>query len=304
MGLDNQSVACTLWRMAEQTPTMSAQLTELDALFQRDRLQGEGIRVVLTTGAGISAESGIPTFRGKEGYWTVGSREYHPQEMATQAAFQKMPREVWRWYLYRKGICNAAEPNVAHHALAQLEQALGDRFMLVTQNVDGLHLRAGNSLARTIQVHGNTDYMRPIDGDRTPIPIPPLACESGLLGREDPVTDEIWAQLVHADGRRTRPHILWFDEYYEEELYRSQSAIDAAAACDLFIVVGTSGAASIPYHMAAAALQNDATIIDINPDDEPFAAHARDRAEQGKGLWLQGGGTTWVPELVRRLTHA
>lgn len=285
----------------QTTPTMSAQMSELDALFERDRLSGGTTRVVITTGAGISAESGIPTFRGAEGYWTVGAREYHPQEMATQAAFRQMPREVWRWYLYRKGICNAAEPNAAHHALAQLEQALGDRFMLVTQNVDGLHLRAGNSLARTIQVHGNTDYMRPIDGDRTPLPIPPLACKSAQLGREDPVTDEIWAQLVSPDGRRTRPHILWFDEYYEEDLYRSQSAIDAAAKCDLFVVVGTSGAASIPYHMAAAALENDATIIDINPDDDPFAVHARDRAQHGKGIWLQGGGTTWVPELVRRL---
>jgi NAD-dependent deacetylase len=289
--------------MAGQTSSTSAQMNELDDLIERNGLSSPSTRVVITTGAGISAESGIPTFRGAEGYWTVGAREYHPQEMATQAAFRQMPREVWRWYLYRKGICNAAGPNPAHHALAQLEQALGDRFMLVTQNVDGLHLRAGNSLARTIQVHGNTDYMRPIDGDRTPIPIPSLANASGKLDREDPVTDEIWAQLVSADGRRTRPHVLWFDEYYEEELYRSQSAIDAAAKCSLFVVVGTSGAASIPYHMAAAALQNGATIIDINPDDDPFADHARDRAKLGKGLWLRGGGTTWVPELVRRLTH-
>jgi NAD-dependent deacetylase len=285
--------------MAGETTSTREQMTQLEALLERNNF-GPSTRVVITTGAGISAESGIPTFRGAEGYWTVGAREYHPQEMATQAAFQTMPREVWRWYLYRKGVCNGAEPNAAHHALAQLEQALGDRFMLVTQNVDGLHLRAGNSLARTIQVHGNTDYMRPIEGDRTPIAIP---SSIGRLGREDPVTDEVWAQLVSPDGRRTRPHVLWFDEHYEEELYRSQSAMSAAAECDLFVVVGTSGAASIPYHMAAAALQNDATIIDINPDDDPFAAHARNRAKQGKGLWLQGGGTTWMPELVRRLAR-
>jgi NAD-dependent deacetylase len=285
--------------MADRTtPTMSAQMTELDALFERNRLYDATTRVVITTGAGISAESGIPTFRGQEGYWTVGAREYHPQEMATQAAFRQMPREVWRWYLYRKGICNAAEPNAAHHALVQLEQALGDRFMLVTQNVDGLHLRAGNSLARTIQVHGNTDYMRPIDGDRTPISIP----SSIALGREDHVTDEIWAQLVSSDGRATRPHVLWFDEYYEEELYRSATAINVASECHLFVVIGTSGAASIPYRMAEVALKNGAVLIDINPDDDPFAGHARDLAKHGKGLWLQGGGTTWVPELVRRLT--
>jgi NAD-dependent deacetylase len=277
---------------ADVTPT-SELSNALDALIDHNRPQ----RVVITTGAGISAESGIPTFRGAEGYWTVGSREYHPQEMATQAAFRMMPREVWRWYLYRKGICNGAGPNAAHHALAQLEEALGDRFTLVTQNVDGLHLRAGNSHARTIQVHGNTDYMRPITGDRTPIPIPSTI----KLGREDPVSDEIWAQLTTSDGRSTRPHVLWFDEYYEEELYRSDSAVAAAAECDLFVVIGTSGAASIPYRMCALALDNGAALIDINPDDNPFAKQARNLTKHRKGLWLQGAGTTWVPELVRRL---
>lgn len=280
--------------MAADATSTIALLHELDALLEHSAPK----RVVITTGAGISAESGIPTFRGAEGYWTVGSREYHPQEMATQAAFRQMPREVWRWYLYRKGVCNAAEPNAAHHALVQLEQALGDRFTLVTQNVDGLHLRAGNSSARTIQVHGNTDYMRPITGDRTPIPIP---ASIGKFNRDDLITDELWAQLRAPDGRPTRPHVLWFDEYYEEELYRSESAISAAAECDLFVVIGTSGAASIPYHMASVALNNGAAIIDINPDDDPFATQARGLAKQRKGLWLQGSGSTWVPELVRRL---
>ena len=122
--------------------------------------------------------------------------------MATQAAFTKMPREVWRWYLYRKGVCNAAAPNVAHEALAQLEQALGDRFMLVTQNVDGLHLRGGCSDARTIQVHGNTDFMRAVEGDDTPLPIPAGVVK---IDRDDALSDEAWALLVTPDGRRTRP---------------------------------------------------------------------------------------------------
>lgn len=269
---------------------------QLDALLAKHRPS----RVVVTTGAGISAESGIPTFRGAEGYWTVGSREYHPQEMATQAAFRKMPREVWRWYLYRKGVCNAAAPNVAHFALVELERALGERFMLITQNVDGLHLRAGNSAQRTIEVHGNTDFMRPIVGERTPIPIPPTVAK---LEREDPITDEVWAQLVSRDGRPTRPHVLWFDECYEEQLYRSQTAIDAAARCDLMVVVGTSGAAAIPYHMAAA-LPEHAIMIDINPDHNPFAEHALDRGKYGKGLWLQGRGSQWVPALVDKLIAA
>lgn len=282
--------------MTDARPT-DAQLSEqLAALLERERPE----HVVVVTGAGISAESGIPTFRGPEGYWTVGSREYHPQEMATQAAFRKMPREVWRWYLYRKGVCNAAAPNPAHFALAKLEQALGDRFTLVTQNVDGLHLIGGNSLERTLQVHGNTDFMRAIEGDRIPLRIPATVPR---IGREDPLTDEIWDQLVTPDGRRARPHILWFDEYYEELLYRSDSAIKAAQRCDLLVVIGTSGAAAIPYHMAAVALKNDAAVIDINPDPNPFADHAIDRARKQKGLWLSGAGTRWMPELVERLTQ-
>src|SRR5688500_3238942 len=96
--------------------------------------RGRAGRVVVLTGAGISAESGIPTFRGKEGYWTVGSREYHPQELATHEAYAQMPLEVWAWYLYRRGVCRAAGPNAAHTSLVALERALGDRFALVTQN--------------------------------------------------------------------------------------------------------------------------------------------------------------------------
>src|SRR6185503_4423173 len=99
--------------------------------------------VVALTGAGVSAESGIPTFRGKEGYWTIGAREYHPQELATHAAFEEMPWSVWAWYLYRRGVCMRAQPNAAHAALVRLATRLPDRFALVTQNVDGLHRRAG-----------------------------------------------------------------------------------------------------------------------------------------------------------------
>src|SRR3954464_8111708 len=91
--------------------------------------------VIALTGAGVSAESGIPTFRGKEGYWTVGSREYPPQELATHAAFEAMPWDVWAWYLYRRAVCRRAEPNPAHVALATLD------CDLITQNVDGLHRR-------------------------------------------------------------------------------------------------------------------------------------------------------------------
>jgi NAD-dependent protein deacetylases, SIR2 family len=118
------------------------------------RLESGG-RLTVMSGAGISAESGIPTFRGTEGYWTVGSRVYHPQEMATRAMFDRSPREVWRWYLYRMGVCRQAAPNAGHRAVVDLERLLGERFTLITQNVDGLHLRAGSSPGRALQIHGN-----------------------------------------------------------------------------------------------------------------------------------------------------
>src|SRR5262245_44328807 len=95
--------------------------------------------LVFLTGAGISAESGIPTFRGPEGYWRVGSVNYRPEEMATHAFFVEMPDEVWRWYAMRRDTCRRASPNAAHLALVALEAELGDAFLLVTQNVDGLH---------------------------------------------------------------------------------------------------------------------------------------------------------------------
>src|SRR5512132_415669 len=115
-------------------------------------------RVVVLTGAGISAESGIPTFRGHDGFWVVGSRHYMPQEMATHEMFLRAPDEVWRWYLYRFGVCVGARPNAGHQALVALERALGDRFTLVTQNIDGLHRRAGSQ--RVHCIHGDAAYVR------------------------------------------------------------------------------------------------------------------------------------------------
>merc|ERR1719217_521430 len=95
-------------------------------------------KVVVLTGAGISAESGIPTFRGEDGFWTVGSQNYRPQELATWGKFNEMPEELWRWYQYRWGICRNAKPNLGHHALVKLEGLMQDpgQFTLVTQNVD------------------------------------------------------------------------------------------------------------------------------------------------------------------------
>ncbi len=252
-----------------------------------------GGKVVVLTGAGVSAESGIPTFRGPEGFWTVGSRVYHPEEIATEAAFRVMPDEVWRWYLSRLGICRLAEPNAAHRALVDLDHALGAHFLLVTQNVDGLHLRAGSSPERTYQIHGNVDFMRcaGTHGQEL-VPMP-----EGLprVMPDEPLPEEVRRRLVCPRcGGRTRPHVLWFDEYYDEELYRYQSSLVAAATCSILVTVGTSGATNLPNQMVVAARRAGALLVDINPDEGPFAQAAL----ASGGLWLAGTATQKVPLVV------
>jgi NAD-dependent deacetylase len=268
---------------------------ELETLCATVRDRGE--RVVALTGAGISAESGIPTFRGKEGYWTVGSEVYHPQEMATYAMFERRPREVWRWYLYRRGICRRAEPNAGHSALVALDRALGDRFRLVTQNVDGLHLRAGSPPERTYQIHGNVDFMR--CANECTANVFPVPEDVPALGPDDALTDEVFARLsCPACGGRARPHVLWFDECYDEAHFSWDSSLAASVGASLLLVVGTSGATSLPMHMGLAALRRGASIIDINPDDNPFGEMA---ARSGGAVCRAPAGDV-LPELVARLT--
>ncbi len=238
--------------------------------------------VVFMTGAGISAESGIPTFRGKEGYWTVGSRNFHPTELATRQAFTEIPEEVWCWYLYRRGVCNEALPNAGHNALARMEESLGDRFLLVTQNVDGLHERGGNSMKRIFEVHGNVNFMRCwAECNLTLWPIPD---EIGPKARGATMTDEERALLVCPEcGGRTRPHVLWFDECYDETWFRFHSSLAAVKKCGALVTVGSSGSTNLPMQMASLASGTGAVLIDINPEANPFS-----RMAQGAGgFWLK-----------------
>ena len=220
-------------------------------------------RITFLTGAGISAQSGIPTFRGPEGYWRIGSKNYQPQEIATFAMFQKMPQEVWKWYLYRRGVCRKAMPNDGHLALAKLEKLLGERFHLVTQNVDGLHLRAGNSLKRTFQIHGNIDRMRcSADCTTEVMPIPDTI---PAIGRDESPPEWVWHDLTCPRcGQRTRPHVLLWDETYNEEHYHFQSTLALARNSDLLVIVGTEGATNLPNQMARQVAASEGTIIDIN----------------------------------------
>jgi len=265
-----------------------------------DRAAESGGPAVLLTGAGISAESGIPTFRGNEGYWTVGSRNYHPMELATWEAFSAMPDDVWSWYLYRRAVCLAAQPNPAHAAVAELERRLGDRMVLVTQNVDGLHLRAGNTPERTYQIHGNIGLMRcAADCSRALSTIPDAVDRAWPKGRA--LGDAERAALICAKcGGRSRPHVLWFDEYYDEAHFRFESSMRAAQSCGVLVVVGTAGQTNLPIQIGALVTRRGAPMIVVNAEPSPFTAFAETNP---LGAFLEGTATEWIPPLLEALAE-
>jgi len=204
--------------------------------------------VAVLTGAGISAESGLSTFRDKQtGLWA----KYRPEDLATPQAFQRNPRMVWEWYEWRRGVASQAEPNPGHHALAQI-QAARPGFFLATQNVDGLHGRAGSR--NLVELHGNIrrticfEHQHPAES-WAPTDEPPPRCA--------------------ACGSLLRPDVVWFGEPLRgDALARAQQA---AAQCDLFLSIGTSTmvypAAELPF----IAGSNGATVIEINPDFTPLS---------------------------------
>jgi NAD-dependent deacetylase len=249
--------------------------------------------VVVLTGAGVSAESGIPTFRGPEGFWTVGSTAYRPEALATRAAFDEMPEEVWRWYLWRRGRCRAAEPNGAHRAIVALERALGDRFRLVSQNVDGLHRRAGSGDARSYYVHGDLELVR--CADECTLAMEPLDPSLVLAEKDAPWTPALAEALrCRRCGGWARPHVLWFDECYDEPRFRFESALRAAAACDLLVTIGTAAATNLPNQIVGLVARRGAAMIDVNPDGGRFAEIA---ASLPRGAAIRGTAGDVVPRL-------
>ena len=222
--------------------------------------------MVALTGSGISAESGVPTFRDAQtGLWS----RYDPQELATPEAFARDPELVWKWYAWRRSLVEGARPNAGHRALADLERR-APAFSLVTQNVDGLHQEAGS--AKVVELHGNIRRSRcpaeavPVEPDGTDLP-PPLCpnCGSPL-----------------------RPDVVWFGEALP--VAELEAASEAARSCDVLLSVGTSGlvypAASLPYE----ALENGAIVVEVNPEPTPLSASA--------DLLLRGRAGEVLPELV------
>ncbi len=230
--------------------------------------------IVVLTGAGMSAESGVPTFReAQSGLWA----RHDPMRLATPEGFAQDPRLVWDWYRWRRKLIAGCRPNAGHQALARLEARVS-RFTLVTQNVDGLHQRAGSR--GVLELHGNISRSicsrtrRPIDtewlarhGEHSPPPSP-----------------------HHPDGL-ARPDVVWFGEALDGAVL--EGALAAARDCDLMIVVGTSGvvypAAGIPIH----AVEHGASMVEVNPVASELTRCAH---------WhLEGGAVAWLPILLATL---
>jgi NAD-dependent deacetylase len=203
-------------------------------------------RVVVLTGAGVSAESGVPTFRGPGGLW----RNFRPEELATPEAFARDPETVWEWYSYRRELVRQTNPNPAHHALAQWQTHFR-HFTLVTQNVDGLHRRAGST--QVLELHGNIFRSRCHDC---------RALADDAAGEVGPDADGRLPRCVC--GGPIRPDVVWFGELLPSGAL--EQAGDAAATAEVLFSVGTSGVvypAAGLVHMARTA---GAFLVEINPE--------------------------------------
>lgn len=240
--------------------------------FPRDlisALRGSACTVVLT-GSGISAESGVPTFReAQTGLWA----RFDPQELATPEAFERDPSLVWDWYAWRRKLVAEARPNPGHLAISRMQELVPD-LTLVTQNVDDLHQRAGSR--EVIELHGNIR--------RTKCSVEGMEVEEYDDTESPPVCPSCGAAL--------RPDVVWFGEMLPPAAL--ESASDASRKSDVFLSVGTSSlvypAAALPYE----ALENGATLVEINPDETPLASHA-DHA-------LLGPAGDVLPRLIRELS--
>lgn len=252
-------------------------------------------RIVVLTGAGVSAASGIPTFRGPEGWWTVGSVRYTPQQLATAEMFGHRPEAVWSWYLSRLAVVREAEPNPAHDALVDLEAAVGDRFLLVTQNVDGLHRRAGS--VRLYEIHGALELLRCAEDCVSELWPLPHQLTTRSPGPELTSADRR-ALTCPSCGSWLRPHVLWFDEGYDERHFRLESTLAAAEEASLLLTVGTSGATTLPALAVRAAAGAGATLVDVNPEENPFG----DAARQAGGAVVREAATDALPKLVEVVT--
>lgn len=227
-------------------------------------------RVAVLTGAGVSAESGLATFRGAGGLW----EGHRVEEVATPFAFQRNPAMVWRFYNARRANLRTVSPNPGHHALVAMEKRWGERFTLITQNVDGLHRAAGSK--RVLELHGNLSRVRC------------TACEK--------ITDrggETLADLPECPdcGKLLRPDIVWFHEMLPPDIW--QAAEEAALSCQCFLVAGTSAVVYPAAGLIEMARSAGASVIEVNLE--------RTAASAGGTVSLYGPSGAILPELLDRL---
>ncbi len=224
------------------------------------------VSVTVLTGAGISAESGVPTFRDAQtGLWA----KYDPQELASPYAFQQNPKLVWEWYQWRRELIAAARPHAGHYALVELEKEVPD-FTLITQNVDGLHEQAGSK--NIIELHGNITKTKCFANDH-PITqweddhIPPRCPQCGSL---------------------LRPDVVWFGESLPAmALY---TAVNKSKSCDLFLSIGTSSVVHPAASLPVKAIQNRIPTVEINPQSTPLTPHM--------SYVLSGAAGEMLPQLI------
>ena len=243
---------------------------ELDSARQ---LLRHASRVVVLTGAGVSAESGVPTFRGAGGLW----KEYRAEDLATPAAFARDPRLVWEWYGWRRGVVQQCAPNAAHVALAR-EADRRDGFRIVTQNVDGLHVQAASSpAAHPLELHGSLVRTRC------------TRCHERWEDR-DAVDATSVETLPHcrACGALARPDIVWFGEPLDPLVLGE--AMELASRADVCLVVGTSALVHPAAGLADLTRRASGAVIEVNIGDTPLTP--------GAAVALRGPAAVLVPALL------
>jgi NAD-dependent deacetylase len=223
-------------------------------------------RVLVITGAGISAESGIPTFRGKNGYW----RNLDPSKLATPEAFARDPKLVWEWYRDRRTKIRAAQPNLAHKAVAELARTARE-FLLVTQNVDDLHARAGLERDRMVQIHGDIFV---------------TCCSRCEQEQEQEQEQEL--PTCSECGALMRPGVVWFGEQLDRVKTDIVEDYLAAGPCDLVIVIGTTALFGYIIDWALRARGHSGELIEVNLEETPLSQFATRIIREPAAMALPG----------------
>lgn len=208
-------------------------------------------RVAVLTGAGISAESGIPTFRGEQGLW----KNFRAEQLATPQAFAENPDLVWEWYDWRRGIIGSKDINDGHRVLSKWESIFPE-YTVITQNIDGFHAKAGST--NIVELHGNIWKMR--------------CTEEGAVKENHEIPLKALPPRCSNCGALLRPHVVWFGEPLEQAVI--QRAFALSSSCEVIFVVGTSAVVQPAASLPIAAADAGAKIVEINPDPTPLTVYA------------------------------